>query len=711
VKLIISFIFISFFHTCWANARVALVFSGGGARGLAHIGVIKVLEENKIPIDFIVGNSMGSIIGGLYAAGYSAQQLEDEVRMIPWTQVFTDQSLRRNVSLRQKFLQDRVALSFPVRNGKVSLPTGLVKGNTLKKHLRRLCWPIRNIKNFNDLEIPFMAISTDILSGRAVQLTSGELAEAMQASMSLPSVFQPQKVDGKLLMDGMMIRNLPVQDAKETGADVLIAVDVGTKLYKETELNSMVDIIDQSISFMNVQTSAYQESLADVLIRPRVKDYTTGQFSDFDSLIKLGETAAREKLPQIKQILASKGINGSKSINRVDAEEWSKPIRIEQITIEGLDKDLTRYIEKEFGNQYPLTMTQDEIEEIVDRVYGTDVFDWVTYEVHGHHLVLKLSPKETRDLNIGLNYNSDERLSMLINTRLRLVGLKTLKSELDIKLGQWNEFESHNIFILNKKITKHTSLHNLIRIREFDISHADNLAPVDFHEYMGEFSLQTSANNNRRWLFGIRGRQIHLKDGFPHLNLQSQEDLWQLFAGFHYDSLDVSTFPTEGTLLYLDYEYAHEDMNDISDFSRQSFKFARYNKLNTSSSIFGVYKESRAEGPVVSLHAKTYLGGQSKFLWDHTSFLGYKRLSSSGNYSQSLLLGYQNEIAPDFYIRALINAGLATDNKSDLYEYSKMKQAAGVELGYKARYGSAKIGVYHNREGTYSLYFDLGHRF
>ncbi len=711
MKIVISLFLLIIAHSCGAETKVALVFSGGGARGLAHIGVIKVLEENNIPIDFIVGNSMGSIIGGLYAAGYSAQQLEDEVRLIPWNQVFTDQSLRRNVSLRQKSLQDRVALSFPVRDGKISLPSGLVRGNTLKKHLRRLCWPIRHVKNFDNLEIPFMAISTDILSGNAVQLRSGELAEAMQASMSLPSVFQPQKVNGKLLMDGMMIRNLPVQDATESGSEVLIAVDVGTKLYKESELTSMVNIIDQSISFMNVQTSAYQESLADILIKPKVKDYSTSQFSDFDALIKLGEIAAREKLPQIKKILASKGIKASKSMNRINAEEWTKPIRIEQITIEGLDKDLTRYIEKEFGNQYPLIMTQDEIEEIVDRVYGTDVFDWVTYEIHGHNLVLKLNPKETRDLNIGLNYNSDERLSMLINTRLRLVGLKTLKSELDIKLGQWNELESHNIFILNKKITRHTSLHNLIKIREFDIAHANNLAPVDFHEYMGEFSLQSSSNNNRRWLVGLRGRQIHLKDGFPHLNLQSQEDLWQLFAGFHYDSLDVSTFPTEGTLLYLDYEYAHEDMNDVSDFSKQSFKFARYNKLNTSSSIFGVYKESRAEGPVVSLHAKTYLGGQSKFLWDDTSFLGYKRLSSSGNYSQSLLLGYQNEIAPDLYFRALINAGLATDVKSDLYEYSKMKQAAGIELGYKARYGSAKIGVYHNREGTYSLHFDLGHRF
>ena len=711
MKIVISLFLLIMVHSCAAETKVALVFSGGGARGLAHIGVIKVLEENNIPIDFIVGNSMGSIIGGLYAAGYSAQQLEDEVRLIPWNQVFTDQSLRRNVSLRQKALQDRVALSFPVRNGKVSLPTGLVKGNTLKKHLRRLCWPVRNIKNFDNLKIPFMAISTDILTGQIVQLKSGELADAMQASMSLPSVFQPQKVNGKLLMDGMMIRNLPVQDAKESGANLVIAVDVGTKLYKENELTSMVNIIDQSISFMNVQTSDYQESLADVLIRPSVKDYTTSQFSDFDSLIKLGEEAAKAKLPDIKKLLLKKEIKESKSYGYVTSSEWSQAIRIEQITIEGLDRDLTRYIEKEFGNNYPLLMTHTEIEEIVDRIYGTDVFDWVTYEIHGHHLVVKLSLKETRDLNIGLNYNNDERLSMLINTRFRLVGLKTLKSELDIKLGQWNELQSHNIFILNKKITRHTSLHNLIKIREFDIAHDNNLAPVDFHEYMGELSLQSSSNNNRRWLVGLRGRQIHLKDGFSHLNLQSQEDLWQVFAGFHYDSLDYSTFPTEGTLLYLDYEYAHKDMNDVSDFDKTSIKFARYNKINESSSLFGVYKESRAEGDAVSLHAKTYLGGQSKFLWDQTSLLGYKRLSSYGNYSQSLLLGYQREIFSDLYLRTVINAGIATNNKSDLYEYSKMKQAGGIELGYKARYGSARVGVYHNREGTYSLYFDLGHRF
>lgn len=711
MRIVIGLILFFSFNICWAQHKLGLVFSGGGARGLAHIGVLKVLEENKIPIDLIVGNSMGSIIGGLYAAGYSAEQLENEVRKIPWRQVFTDYLVRTDVSLRQKDLQDRVALSFPVRDGRLSLPTSWVRGNTLKKHLRRLCWPIRNTKDFNELKIPFIAIATDILTGEAVQLKSGELSEAMLASMALPSVFQPQKVGEKLLMDGMMIRNLPVQDARQSGADIVIAVDVGSDLYKEKELNSMINIIDQSISLMNLQTNTYQRSLADIVIKPDVNLFRTDQFREFDALIELGESAARAKLPEILKILEKSAAKLIINTEYIDSAAWNDAIQIDEITIEGIDKELSRYIKAEFSDSFPISITQIQIEKIIDRIYGTDVFDWVTYEVQGKHLIVKLNLKEVGDVNIGLNYNSDKRLSMLINTRYRVVGLKTLKSELDIKLGQWNELESHNVFILNKKITRHTSLHNRLRAKEFDISHSSSMSTVDFHEYMGEFSLQSSSDNNRRWLLGLRGKQIHLKDGFSHLDLQSQEDLWQVFGGFHYDSLDVTTFPTKGTLLHLDLEYASKHLNSTNEFVKQSLKLARYKSLGSGSSIFGVYKEARAMGPAISVHAKTYLGGQEKYLWDHSTFLGFRRLSLSGNYSQSLLIGYQKELVPDLFLRTLFNAGQATDIKSDLYDYSKMKHAGGLELGYKARYGTLRIGAYHNRDDNYSLYFDLGYRF
>jgi len=695
--------------TSCSRPRVALVLSGGGARGMAHVGVLKVLAENQIPIDLVVGNSMGAVVGGLYATGYDAKELEKEVRSLPWHEIFSDEPHRHHLSLDQKDMQDRFVITLPYRKGKVSLPTGLIQGNRLKKELRRLTWPVYETKDFSKLPIPFIAIATDILSGKAVQLKSGNLADSIQASMSLPSIFQPQKIDGRLLMDGMMVRNLPVEDAKKWGADVILAVDVGTELYPESELDSMVTIIDQSMSLMNAATNPYQRAMADVLIAPRVKEISTGDFGKYKKLIARGENATRQAMPQILKTLAQHGIEQASVKKRLP--DMKKELMIQEVRFEGLEDVDRRILIGEFGKNIPRMMSFEEIEDTIDRLHGSQFFDWVSYELEQGILTVKVQEKGPGELNIGVNYNSDERMSFLLSSRFRFFGLKNIRSSLDAKFGRWNRIENNNVILLSRGITDVLGMRNTVYFQEVDVRPKNQFQFAEYNEFGADLIAGKLQNNNRGFGIGMRGRQFYLKDGYSHLNLAQEESILEFHGLFTYDSLDHTSFPKSGTIIHLEAYHAHKDLNSNYEFTKQALKLARYYPVNSSQTLYGVYKENRSIGAKTGLLTRNYLGGQGRNAWDDAHFVGYDRLSSGGDYSQSLLIAHQWETRPNIYLTTVFNAGMATDNKKDLYHSSKMKWAGGVELGMKARYGTAKAGVYHNREDTWSSYFSVGHRF
>jgi NTE family protein len=253
--------------------RIGLVLSGGGARGVAHIGVLKVLEEQHVPIDAIAGTSMGAVVGGLYASGLTAREIESIMTSLNWQEAFRDLPPREDLTLRRKQEDQNFLVKFPlgIRGGKVLLPKGLIQGQRLNQILRRLTLPVARITNFDELPTPFRALATDLETGDAVTLDSGDLTSAMRASMSAPGVFAPVERDGRLLVDGGISENLPVDIARAMGVDILIVVDVGSPLLTREKLNSVPVISNQMIAILIQRNSREQlEKLKaqDVLIAP-----------------------------------------------------------------------------------------------------------------------------------------------------------------------------------------------------------------------------------------------------------------------------------------------------------------------------------------------------------------------------------------------------------------------------------------------------------
>ncbi len=293
--------------------RVGLVLGGGGARGIAHVGVLKMLEELRIPVDCVAGTSMGSIIGGLYASGMTPEQMNETVQRIDWPAAFTDGPPRADLPFRTK-QEQRILLTnngVGIKDGKVQLPQGLLQGQNLLLLLEELSLPAAEIRNFDQLRVPYRAVATDLATGTPVVLKSGDLAMAMRASMSIPSALVPVKLDGKLLVDGGVSDNIPVDVVRELcRPDVIIAVDVGSPLAPASELNSLLSITGQLTTILTVRNAQQQiKTLGrkDILITPDLKDISSIDFDRSPEAVTIGYAAAQAKRKRAEPVVGIAG--------------------------------------------------------------------------------------------------------------------------------------------------------------------------------------------------------------------------------------------------------------------------------------------------------------------------------------------------------------------------------------------------------------------
>ncbi|HKE42963.1 MAG TPA: patatin-like phospholipase family protein [Steroidobacteraceae bacterium] len=387
--------------------KICLVLSGGGARGVAHIGVLKVLEELRVPVDCIVGTSMGSLVGGGYAYGESPAKMEKLVREANWDNVLLDQPPRPDRSVRSKSL-DRSSIGaaeFGIRGAQIQLPTGAIIGQQLEIFLQGLAGPNQDQESFDKLRIPFRAIATDIESGSMVVLDHGSLPQCLRASMSVPGVFSPVELDGRLLVDGGLTRNLGVDVARSMGADILIAVNLGTGLMRRDQIQSLLSVGSQMVNILteqNVQKSLGELTERDVLILPQLGDYSAGDFEHSASTIEIGERAARAVEDRLRTL----------SLSEADYAAFLARVRGDQAPVQyagvRLDtKSLTyvnpRVAEATFTGATNGQRDEKSLAQGLKTLLATDDFQQVRYRVDptdgGSYLLV-----EPREKSWGPNY-------------------------------------------------------------------------------------------------------------------------------------------------------------------------------------------------------------------------------------------------------------------------------------------------------------------
>ncbi len=413
--------------------KIALVLSGGGAKGLAHIGVLKVLEEAGIRPDIITGTSMGSIMGSLYAVGYTAAELSDINKNANWDLLLTDKERLLSVAMDEKDETKKYLFEIPIREKKINLPAGVINGQHLEAYFSELLWPLTEEEDFNQLPVPFHCMSVDMISGKTIEHSSGDLVKSIRASMSIPTVFSPVQMDSMLLVDGGVTRNFPVQEAINMEADIIIGVYVG---FQEDvtvdDIRSMTDILQRSIALGGIVDAKEQFSKCDVLIIPDLHNYSAADFVKGQEIQQIGEDAAREKWNEIKT-LAEKYNLKSEAVNRISQPE---KIRITGIEVTGLDYLSKNFVLSKSGIEIGDMVSTKDVKEAIDFMYGSMHFRKLTYSLkrdwnsEGYILVfhvkerpramLKLAPRYDDDLGVGITTNFTLRNMIAPATRMLL---------------------------------------------------------------------------------------------------------------------------------------------------------------------------------------------------------------------------------------------------------------------------------------------------
>ena len=410
--------------------RVALVLSGGGARGGAHIGVLRVLEREGVPIDLIVGVSYGALVGGLYAAGYSVDDVERIIVETDWWEITNNSPDRRLSNLNRKPMADRQMLALRLDKFDLKFPYGIFAGQKIQHFLNQLTLgaTYRARNDFDRLPTPFRAIATDILSGEQVVLKNGSLGTAIRASISVPGVFAPISTEHTHLVDGGIVNNLPVDVALDAGADFVIAVDCATPLRTQKhEIEDLIDVIDQAVSFRIEEKKIANRKRAHVLISPDLKRFDAGDFNLSYTLIPIGEKETEKHLDAIWKALQTLGISkpAGKSKSSIlpdafDVKTWAdipSDIVIDRVRIEGLK----RYSQEAFTSQLEKFINKPisfrELERESGRLYATGLFQTVDYEVLYHEdyteLVFQVLENPPSEVKVGLRYDNDFRVSAL----------------------------------------------------------------------------------------------------------------------------------------------------------------------------------------------------------------------------------------------------------------------------------------------------------
>jgi NTE family protein len=561
----ISFLSIFFILPSLAHAqsrpKIGLVLGGGGARGAAHVGVLKVLEANKVPIDFIVGTSMGSIVGGLYASGYSPQEIETLFNKIDWNDMLSDRPTENLLSFRnKKDFQKLSNLEMGIKNGKISFPRGIISGQKLDFMLSKLTIHTVSLDSFDQLRIPFRAVATDAVTGQRVVFDHGNLAQAIRASMSVPGAFPPVKVDDKLLIDGFLVGNVPVEVAKEWGADIIITVDVGAGLMKEEQLKSLLDVTNQMINILSQKN--VDESLAlltdkDLLIHPDLEGIGPGDFVKTPEAATRGEKTALTQVEAIKRysvsdqdfeaFLAHQRVRDQNPV-LIDFVEVVKPKRVNEQMIKGR-------IKTKAGE--PLDF--DQLNQDLTNIYAIGDFETVGFNIEEKDgkkgLVINTKEKDwgPEYLRFGLNLESDFAGSndYAVILDYRHTQLNALGGEWKVvgKLGQdsgvftdfYQPLDPQNYFFIDPQFGVQRNYTDVY-------SGEDKIAQYKRDEVGGGIDLGV---NLKTWMEARVGLHSSLISGEPDVgdptlpnfdNIQKTGVLVQI----DYDQLNDHRFPTRG---------------------------------------------------------------------------------------------------------------------------------------------------------------------
>jgi NTE family protein len=539
--------------------KIGLVLSGGGAKGVAHIGVLKAMEEAGLTPDYITGTSMGSIMGGLYSIGYSADEMAEIVYNIDWDRVLTNKIPLDKVTIEEKDYYGRYLLDFSLKNKKLQFPSGVIDGQALIELFSEKTRPVHDITDFNKFPIPFACVATNIVTGEPVVLNKGSLATAMRASMAIPTVFTPVKIDGNLLVDGGLVRNMPVDEVLAMGADIVIGVFVSSDLNSEKELTSLVSILSQSAFITSAFDTREQLKKCNILIEPNLEGFSTGSFHESPAILERGMEAGKAYYEIFKNLADS--IKQIGPLHKVVKPAIQESYVFDQIEIVGNKVITNDFITGKMKFKPGKELSIKELNKRIEMTYGTQYFDRITYEIHGEpgHRTLKLNVVERPNIQFRFSYyyDSENKGGIIANATFRNVVLNSSRLIFEANLSAQPKIFIDYFKYLGKEQNFAFGLSGLYNKNEFPFYNNEGVRTSVYNsDYIsGVFKLQSTNLLNSTYGVELKWSDILLnpKVGvyntpvFPDYEINRIKYSSTVIGAFYrFNNLNDRYFPTRG---------------------------------------------------------------------------------------------------------------------------------------------------------------------
>ncbi len=701
---------------------IGLVLSGGGARGAAHIGVLKVLEDMHVPIDVITGTSMGAVVGGLYAYGYAPDEIERLLEEVDWDELFIDKPPRSQLNYRRK--QDDsnylIKLESGFKEGKIIIPTGLIQGQKLNLLLKSLT--LSAPKNFDLLPIRFRAVAADIETGEVVVMGEGELSTAIRASLSIPGIFSPVEWNNRLLVDGGFANNIPVQLAKDLGADILIVVDLSSDPRQRNELSSPFSIINQTLGFQILKNSAEQLKILgseDILIQPDMGKYSSTDFNSATQMVDNGILATKLVIPRLKQLSLSES---DYTQHQYTIRQRTEPVQhIDKVVISNqsvLGDDIIKsHINIKPGDELNLASFEHDL----SKLYGLNIFKSVDYEIEKESedtsLLVKTEEKDwgPNYLRFGMNFESDFAGSSKFNVTARHTRTPINASggewQTEIQVGHdqristelYQPLDENLLYFVNSKASYSTTHYARYESGELAADYIVSSSQYvigagrllgnwgaftlgvstghsDIHPYIGDLSVSKSDTNTGAW-----------------------------YASYNYDQIDSLNFPKNGTLSSISWLGNRKSLG--SEVEQDSIAISLLSARSSGKNTFILWS---GLGGIVDSEIPT----QSGFaLGGFFSLSGYENSELVGRYAGVLRLIYLREINSSksalkipIYIGGSLETGNVWNDRKDIRSDSLLT-AGSLSIAFDTPLGPLYLARGFAQNGRSKYYMFLGRSF
>lgn len=580
--------------------RIAVVLSGGGAKGFVHIGVLKVLEQEGIPVDIIVGTSIGSLVGGVYAVGYTADEIEAICKKQNWQQLLLDNLPRYYLSRTDRIIQQRYLFALQVSDKKkITIPQGVIRGQNVLNLLCSLAGNVPYNMDFNKLPVSFACVATDLETGKEIDMRNGFLPTAMFASMAVPGVFQYINRDGHYLVDGGVVNNFPVDLAKKMGADIIIGVDITSDFSNPDKIKSLQGMFSQMMGFLDLGKDSVNASMCDILIKPDITGYSLASFNNqaVDTLIIRGMKATlkvKDRLLKIKEEYNLKPRERSRKY--ISPDKWL----ITNISLSGKFNADATFLLKSIDMQIPGYYSSDDIKDVINQLYGYGIFDKIYFSLYdndkGKTLNLNITEKNVVNQYVGFKVNTTDAAALMFNLTSKnfgkRFGILSASAELSANPGLSftaetskgnfpiagvslkGKYQNYNIFDNGMKLYRANLFYSSASVYLYKRFFHQNIIGIGVREeyYRGD---------------------IFSRSGSTIINYKKNSYLTNAYGYLSVDNLDDYYFPKRGTELYT--EYSFQSTLGRDSYLSQIFQFRMRNYIPVSNNVtilFNLYNRS-----------------------------------------------------------------------------------------------------------------------